>query len=215
MNLADIIGILIILICILWGARKGFMQSVFSLGSFIIALTLALLLSPIVSGILEDSSVGDFVHKSTYEVLVKEEATQTKFEEIASSLPLPKMMTQTIAGEAEETALNVQKQLAATIASTALDILSAVIVFIMVKLLLFLLSHILDLLSHLPVLRSANKLLGGALGAVYGILIIYVILTLFTLGATISPLQPPLELVLESRVISIMYHQNILLNFLQ
>jgi len=128
---------------------------------------------------------------------------------------MQKMMTKAITDEAEETALSVQKQLADSVTTVTLNVLSAIIVFILVKLLVFLLSHFLDLISRLPVLRSANKLFGGMLGAVYGILVIYMILTLFTLGATVKPLQTALELVLESRVISVMYHQNILLNFLQ
>lgn len=215
MNLADIVGILIVLLFIIWGTRKGFMQAVFSLSSFVIALILAFLLSSPVSGLLEKSFIGDYVHKSTYEMLVNEDVTETKTEEVASSLPLPKMMTKAITDEAEETALSVQKQLADSVATVTLNVLSAIIVFILVKLLVFLLSHLLDLISRLPVLRSANKLLGGMLGAVYGILVIYMILTLFTLGATATPLQTALELVLDSRVISVMYHQNILLNFLQ
>ncbi len=215
MNLADIIGIVIVLFFVIWGVKKGFMQSIFSLGSFIIALILACLLSPIVSGFLEDSFVGDYVHKSAYEIFVKEEATQAKAEEVASSLPLPKMMTKAVTDEAEEAALSIQKQLAESVADTSLDILSAIIVFILVRLLVFLLSHFLDLISRLPVLRSANKLLGGILGAIYGILIVYAILTLLTFGATTKTLQTPLELVLSSRIVSMMYHQNILLNFLQ
>ena len=215
MNLADIIAIIIILAFVIWGIKKGFMQSVFSLGSFIIALVLALMLSPIVSEMLETSFIGDYVHKSAYEMLVNEEATEEKTEKISAALPLPDMMTKTVRKEAEETALGIQKQFAENAADTALSILSTVIVFFLVKFFVFLLSHFLDLISRLPVLRSANKLLGGVFGAVYGILIIYMLLTVLTFGATVKTLQTPLEHVLESRVVSMMYHQNILLNFLQ
>ncbi|GAK05166.1 possible colicin V production protein [Geomicrobium sp. JCM 19037] len=50
------------------------------------------------------------------------------------------------------------------------------ILFFATRILLHILASMLDFVSHLPVLRSVNRLLGGALGFVEAYLIVFVLL---------------------------------------
>lgn len=212
MNIADIIAILIVISLILWGARKGFVKTIFSLGSLLLSLVLALSLYPAVTDFLSDSAVGDYVKINVYTVLGVDESEAPQQPESDSILNLPQSLFGGAVQQAEATA---RETLANGIAEFALKLLGILIVFILVKVILWLVLKIFDAFTRLPVIRTANKLLGGVTGAVYGVLVIYLILALLTFTTTLQATNKPIELVLESTYVSTMYHNNILLNFLK
>ncbi len=215
MNLADIIGALIILLLVIWGAKKGFVKSVFSLGSLILSLILALSLYPIVTDFLEDSVVGDYVRLNVFQVFDDKEDADITAEEAGNTLNLPGSFQETVSGAIQQAADTVKESLADTLAGLALKILGILIVFLLTKIILWLLSVFLNAFAKLPVIRTANKLLGGIIGAIYGVLIVYLILAILTFTTAIKTFNKPTQLVLESKYISTMYHQNIILDFLK
>ncbi|MBE7022088.1 MAG: CvpA family protein [Ruminococcaceae bacterium] len=212
-NIADIIAVAIIVLLAVWGMKKGLVRSIFSLGSFLLSLILALSLYPAVSGFLEDSTIGDYVRINVYKVFDSETAESQATQE-EPDLHLPQSLSSAITGAAEQATETVKESMAETVASLALKLLGILAVFLLVRVILWVVLLIFDAVAKLPVLKSANKLLGGALGAVYGVLAVYLILALLTLVTTFQAFNKPTELVLESKIVSQMYHQNILLQFL-
>ncbi len=206
-NIADIIAILIVAFLIVWGIKKGFVKAIFSLGSLLISLILSLILYPPVTGFLAESALGDFVRLNVYKVLGADGAAAGD----TSVLNLPEIFGTAIR-QAETAA---KETLANVVADLALTLLGIIIVFILVKILLWLVLKLLDVVTKLPIIRTANKLLGGAVGAVYGVLVIYLLLALLTFVTTLNATNLPMQIVQESSVVSAMYHNNILLNFLQ
>ena len=215
MNLADIIGALIVLTLIIWGAKKGFVKSVFSLGSLILSLILALSLYPVVTDFLEDSVVGDYVRLNVFQAFDEKEDDDITAEEAGDTLNLPGSFQKTVSDAIDQATETVKESLADTMANLALKILGILIVFLLTKIILWLLSVLLNAVAKLPVIRTANKLLGGITGAIYGVLILYLILALLTFTTAIKTFNKPTQLVLESKYISSMYHQNIILDFLK
>ena len=215
MNLADIIGALIVLTLIIWGAKKGFVKSVFSLGSLILSLILALSLYPVVTDFLEDSVVGDYVRLNVFQAFDEKEDDDITAEEAGDTLNLPGSFQKTVSDAIDQATETVKESLADTMANLALKILGILIVFLLTKIILWLLSVLLNAVAQLPVIRTANKLLGGITGAIYGVLILYLILALLTFTTAIKTFNKPTQLVLESKYISSMYHQNIILDFLK
>ena len=63
----------------------------------------------------------------------------------------------------------------APIASAISYVVSFILIFIAAIVLLSILTHVLDLFAKLPVLKSANKLLGALAGLIYGIIIVWVL----------------------------------------
>lgn len=215
MNIADIVAIILVGVLVFFSAKKGFVKSFFSLGSFIISLALALVFSPIVSDFLENGFVGNYVRESVQDMVTEKVMADFNAEGMSAALPLPKVLRTSVIETTEQTVSATKDAVAASITSIALTLLSILAIFVLVKVAVWLLSHVLDLVSRLPVIRTANRLLGGLLGAIYGILILYVILAVLTFGVTVKAFHKPTELVLESKYVSTMYHQNVLLNFLQ
>lgn len=215
MNIADLIAILIIVFSVLIGAKRGFVKSIFSFGSLIISLLLALTLYPIVTDCLEGSVVDDFVHKSVYNLFDAQSSNENAIEKNDANSSLPESLKSLINKTITDAATTTKEVMAETVASLALKILGILIVFVLSKLLLWILSLLFDLVSKLPVICTLNKLMGGAIGAFYGILILYVLLALMAFFSTTQSLNKPVQLVKESAIVSVMYNQNILLNFLQ
>lgn len=210
-NIADIIAILIVASLVVWGMKKGFVKAVFSLGSLLISLILSLILYPPVTNFLAGSAVGDFVRLNVIKMLGGEGASAPAASGDSSALNLPEVFGTAIR-QAETTA---KESLANVVADLALTLLGIIVVFILVKILLFLVLKILSVVTKLPLIRTANKLLGGGVGAVYGILVIYLLLALLTFITTLSATNLPTQIVQESRVVSVMYDNNILFNFLK
>ncbi len=215
MNIVDIIGIIILILFCGWGMKKGLVKSIYSLGSLILSLILALTLYPAVSDFLQESVVYDYVQINVYKVFNEEQNETVVDKETKNSLNLPGSLQETIYGTAKEAASAVKESVAESVAVLAIKILSILVVFILVKILLWVLLKLLNAVSKLPIIRTANKLLGGITGLVYGVLLIYVILAVFTFTTTLNALNKPTELILQSKYVSVMYHQNILLNFLK
>ncbi len=214
MNIADIIGIIILILFAAWGMRKGFVKSIYSLGSLILSLILALTLYPPVSSFLKDSVVYDYVQLNVYKVFSEEKTEEIKVEETDSVLKLPEKLKESIVTTAEETTAAITESVAKSVADIAINLLSILVVFLLVKLLLWIILKLFDILSKLPLIRTANKLLGGLTGLLYGFLLIYILLALLTFTTTLNTFNEPVEIILSSKYISKMYHQNVLLSFL-
>ncbi len=215
MNLADIVAILIILLMVLWGAKKGLVRSVFGLGSLMLSLILALTLYPAVTNFLEESVVGDYVRLNVYKVFDAQDVEPTEPAEAGEVLNLPTSLQSILSDTVNEATATVKESVAETVAGLALKLLGILIVFVLTKLILWILVSILSGIAKLPVLRGVNKLLGGVLGGVYGVLLLYVLLALLTFTTTLQAFNKPIQVVLESKFVSTMYNQNIILNVLK
>ncbi|MBE7047921.1 MAG: hypothetical protein E7393_00910 [Ruminococcaceae bacterium] len=215
MNLADIIGILIIVILAIWGIKKGLVRSIFSLSSLLLSLILALTLYPAVSDFMEDSVLGDYVRLNVYKVFDAENVEPKTAETASETLNLPSSLQSILVDTTNEAIDSVQESIAENVAALAIKLLGILLVFLLVRIILWLVLKILDAFAKLPIIRSANKLLGGIMGICYGILILYLILALLTFTTTLKAFNKPIQLVLESKYISVMYNENILLNFLK
>ncbi|MBE7009917.1 MAG: hypothetical protein E7418_00320 [Ruminococcaceae bacterium] len=213
-NLADIIALCIIILLGGWGMKKGFVRSIYSLGSLVLSLILAVTLYQPVTDFIDNSAVGVAVRSNIHALLVKE-SQNPQAANPEAPLNLPQTITNNLAAAATDVTNAAANTMAESIATLAMKLLGIVIVFILVKLILWVVLRFLDVVSKLPVIHSANKLLGGALGVLYGVLAIYLILALLTLFTTFSVLNIATEIVLNSKIVSQMYNQNFLLNFLQ
>lgn len=215
MNIADIIAALIIAVAAFCGAKKGLVRSVFGLSSLILSLILSLTLYPLVTDFLADSVVGDYVRLNAYKVFDAQETEPAEAQEAGETLHLPSVLSDGLTNAANEAAGAIKESVAESTAALALKLLGILVVFILTKVILWALSHVLGIIAKLPVIRSLNKLLGGAMGVCYGILLLYLLLALLTFTTTLKTFNKPTELVLESQYVSVMYNRNILLNFLK
>ncbi|MBR5156455.1 MAG: CvpA family protein [Clostridia bacterium] len=213
LNIADIVLIAIIAVFVIAGSVRGLVKTLFGLGSIVLSIILSLTLYPMVSDVLAQSKVGAIVQDSVSSLLSQEkqitESTElTETTENESSLP--DFVQNTIDTATQQTT----QALSATVTDAALNIISMLIVFVLVKILLWIIAKLLDLATKLPVIHGCNKLLGGVLGCVSGVLIVYLLLGLLTFTTLLNTTSDFGRTVQNSLILSQMYENNILLYFL-
>ena len=148
----DFCVILVIVIFAWWGYKKGLVQSVFALGSYIISLALAWMLYPIAAGVLNGTALHSTIAGA-----------------ITADIQLPEMLS----GLVDSTA--------GGIATLMVNIIAMVLVFVLSKLLIVVIGKMLDIFAKLPVIKQFNGIGGLIAGFLQGALICYIIFAVLVL----------------------------------
>lgn len=201
MNLFIDLGILlIILISTFVGYKKGLIKVAFGLLSFVIALIIALLLYKPISNFI-----------TNYTPIP--EKIETQIESRISSAD--ERETQNFVSNYYRNIKNASTSLIAhNIATSIINISSALIVFILSRILLFFLKFSTDLIAKLPLIKQFNHIGGFLYGLVAGFLIIYLLFTIITVIAPMINVNKVITLINSSIIGNIMYNNNIIFMFL-
>lgn len=188
-----------VLVLFIWlGAKKGFILTLCSLVAVIVALVGANLiadaLAPRVAEIIEPH-IAQVIQATQDEAFFERDPNDNSLDWLAPIKEkggLYEKAAQAVEDALEAGQSEVAVQLYASIAATVAGQLARGILFSVAFLLVlvawFFISHALDLVSKLPVINSLNHTLGGVLGGVKGLVIIYVAAwVLCGLTGTISP----------------------------
>lgn len=178
-----------VLVLFIWlGSRKGFILTLCSLVAVIVALIGANLISdalaPKAAQAIQprlEQSIQESLEEKALEVSAEEglgvaealAALREKgglYEWAADSLEGALKSTPDVSGSIARQAAAAASALAEQVARGIIFSLS----FLLVLVAWFFISHALDLVSKLPVINSLNHTLGGVIGAVKGLIIIYI-----------------------------------------
>ena len=189
MSALDIMVIVIMALCILIGAWRGFVRTVLGLVNFILAIFLTNLLYPYMSRFLQ-SFDGLYNTLTTsirsglgLDAMVYAESRAAQ-NEIINNLPLPAALRDAVlinidnvtAGATATLAEGFANHVAGFLAVIVINVISMMVVFGLVFAGLMILTRVLNIVTKLPVINTANKLLGAALGAAWGLLLTWVVL---------------------------------------
>ena len=228
MNAFSWIAIIILLLCVLNGFRRGFVNSVFSTFSFVVAVTIAVILTPQISEGMMGSPVYKVVYSGVQSTLPSGEAAGEQVqspqneeqEKLIDSLPLPVYAKENLLNNNNidiYQALGVnafQSYVSTYIARFVVNGLSFLMVFVIVFLILKLIAIALDLASKLPVLGAANRIGGLFFGLVNGLFIIWMICSIATLFGGTELASGIYSGINGSDFLSTLYNNNILMDFL-
>jgi uncharacterized membrane protein required for colicin V production len=188
-----IISIGIIVVSTILGYCSGLIKTIWSVASIIIALMLSITLNPIVATVLQDTLNADSYLESVVNEKISDIAdgisleTMTKQQEenYIQDLEIPEFLKNTLIEENTESIYNAlgissfKDYLVEKIVDFIIQILGYIIVFVLVFLLLRILGIVLNGLSKLPIIHGVNKITGGILGLLRGMLLALVIYKLF------------------------------------
>lgn len=220
MSLLLIAALAILVGNIVWGYKKGFLRVVFSLLSWMIVVAIVGVATPVVS---------NFVVESTdLEVTLQKEIEQT-LQELAKKqdvkVELPKELAATLFDEDvfEDGSVTIEEVLekngALTETAKKLTMLvvnggSFLVVFILVRILLGIVEHMLGFLHRLPILGTADKFLGILAGGLKGVLLIWILLAVVALTSTTDTGVQLVEEIYHSEILIYLYENNMVLNWL-
>ncbi|MCL2752532.1 MAG: CvpA family protein [Defluviitaleaceae bacterium] len=188
MNWLDILVILIMAACILGGMWRGFIRAILGFTSFIIAIFLTNLLYPSLGRFLRGidglyASMSTSISRMLNLEGRFEQGIHGTYTQFIENLPLPAAVRDTLLQNYSDqtvaeslNATGVVDYISGFLAGLAINIIAIVVVFVLVLIGLAVLSRSLNLVAKLPVIRTLNKLLGAAVGAVFGLLLTWLVL---------------------------------------
>lgn len=193
--LLDVVSVVILVVCIWSAARRGFVKTIIGFVGTLLAVAAAAIFGPAAASVIRVRLVGPFFERIVGDYLMtymsgvgeSAEAFAEQFNQLLAEMPevleaylrrfsvSPEEVRQSFEASSLESAKDVAVSAISTPLSQAVsNALGFLLVFVAALLLIKLLTVLLDTAAKLPLLRSVNKGLGVALGAVQGVLIVLV-----------------------------------------
>lgn len=180
------------------GYKLGLIKVAFGIVSFIIAILISLLLyRPISNVITNHTPIPEKIQTQIESRLSSENKESTNF--------IDNYYTNAKNASA--------KIIAQNITSTIINIGSALIVFLLVRIILLFLRFSTDLIAKLPLIKQCNQVGGFLYGIIAGFLIIYLFFTIISMLAPLINLSTLLKVINSSIIGNIMYNNNIIFMF--
>lgn len=226
MNILTGIVIVIFLLFMIRGYRRGLIKSLASLLSLAASVILVSFVTPYVSQFLQEQTpVYTYVMERCQESFTvsdkKEETTQAAQEEAVKDLPVPELIKNLlIRNNTEKT----YKELAADsfrdyvpkfMANLIMNMIAFVLTWIIVASFIWLAVMTLDVIANLPVIHGVNQLLGLLLGLVQALMIVWIAFLVITILGNTEIGKQLLYMIQKSMLLSKLYDLNVFLNFLQ
>lgn len=170
----DIIALTVLVLCVVSGARRGFVRSFLGVVSFVVAIVAGLLLFDAFHTWFAASAAGVFLTEKITGAL------STVFGEslgdTASGLQLPDFLQKGLERAGTLTA-DVAASAAEQLAALIVGVLAVVLLILLIRLALKIVMQVLSGVMKLPVLKQFNGLLGGVFGAVSGLFWVWILLS--------------------------------------
>lgn len=231
LNVLLIVVAIIFLLSILIGYKKGLIKLVASLVSTVICIVLVMLISPSVSKWIQESTpLKETVQNKCVEWLMPD--TTMEEEVLQTELPREEQITLIEGAQLPEIfqrmllennnnevymALGVEtfgEYIGAYIAKVIADVLAFLVTFVVVFIIIRIVIGMLGIIDKLPLIGGANHLAGAAVGAGMGILIIWILFIVITLLYNTSFGAACLANISESKILTMLYENNILMNYI-
>lgn len=220
----DIIFILIVVFFVFLGWKRGLMLSAFSLASTFVALIIAIIFTPAASSWLQNTdTVKDMKtsFSSYIETKLDEsvgEMTKTEIDKTIRELPLPEFVTDKLSAGAaeftddlsEESFADFSQKIGNDAAKIACGLVGFVIVFIIIKIALFIAKYVLKITSQIPVIHQIDKIGGIAIGFAEGVFCVMVLLLLVSFFSSMPQMQGLLDAVNNSHLTKYAYENNLI-----
>ncbi len=228
-NWTDAAVVAIVIGFALIGLFSGFINSVFKISSFFLSAFLAVKFHPVVTDIMMKTSLFANIRNSIVQGLLGNKSLTTTetgatLQQSAASpfvdkLPLPDFLKDNILKNIPDPSkiLDVSS-LAGTVgtelAKVIISLISIVVLFIAIRIAFIFVGILLRGISKLPVFKQIDKTGGFALGAVEGILAVFVLMTVLALLNMSSKLQDIYTAVDHSVIARFFYQNNFLINWM-
>lgn len=205
----DLILAAVIIAAFTAGCRKGFVKSVWKIAALVVTIVLVIALKQPVLDFLSGTQTADKINDRLSQSLQLPSGGGVN---IAENLNLPELMQGYIndgINSAGAAAMSVNERAASSLTGLFMTIIVCIGLFIIIRLLLMAVFTLLNGVTKLPVIKGANKLVGGLLAVVNIVFIIFLALALVSLFA---PADSELfEMINNTYAVKYFYNYNILL----
>lgn len=211
------IVILLILILFIWmGYRRGFIREIVSFFFVFLSLSLAWAINPYINDFLISETPVYSTIQETCTDFVQKQSSDLENEMESSSqfidgLNLPEILRKNIEKNnntenyAELSVNTLTEYVSGYLARTIVNGLSYVLAYILATIGIRIVVYILNLIAGLPILKTANKLTGGLVGVVKGLVFIWILFLILTVLCSTEIGKTSLELIEKDSLLSVIY----------
>lgn len=223
MNWLLILVLAILVINTLIGMKVGFIKTVFSLCSLVVAVVLTIWISPYVNDFMKgNDKIYNTISSKVEKMLPFEEEEAAASEQISmiEKLSLPQSIKDSLIENNNEEvykALSIDSfkgYVTNYLTGMIINAMSFVITFVVVLVLLWVICFALDIVSKLPLLNGINKTAGLLAGLLHGLVVVWLFFILITVFGSTELGQKALQLIGESEILNFIYNNNFILRFI-
>lgn len=207
------IVVLAVLLLFMWiGYKRGFIKEIVSFFFLFLSLSLAWMINPYINNFLTEKTPIYSTIQETCSSFVHEQSAQAGTSgSFIDELKVPDIMKENLQKNnnektyAELSADTLTEYVSGYLARTVINGLSYVLSYILSAILIRLIVCVLNLVAGLPVLRTANKLTGGAVGFLKGLVFVWIAFLILTVLCSTETGKTALELIEKDSLLSILY----------
>lgn len=201
----DIILIALLVLAFFIGYKKGFVKSVWKITALILTIVLILILKAPAVKFLSGTNLA-----VTINTKISESLPQGGGVNIAQTLNLPEFLQGEVDSQITTAqGLPISDTVNSSLTSLFITIIACVGLFIIIRLILAAVFMIITAVTELPLIKGVNKLVGGLLGAVNILFIVYLLLAVMSLFASADNML--FEEINNTQLVKYLYNYNILL----
>lgn len=143
-----------------------------------------------------------------------QQTQQTQVQSILNQQELPASLKETIEKmslSVGEQAQNAQQAVAGSIADMVLSAICFVVTLLIIRIILMVLSRVLNIITKLPVIHGVNQFAGLTFGLAEGLLIVWIFFVFLTCILQTEFGQKCVQMVLENQILTYLYDHNLLM----
>ena len=223
MNWLLILVLVVFVACAMNGRRRGFIKTVFTLFSTIVALILTMWISPVVSKQVQNNDkIMESVTENVSKVIKFKDMGDKKSDQVnfIDKLPLPKTMRNTLIKNNNTDSYgamavdNFKDYVSNAIARIIINAAVFLLIMLIITIGLAVLCQALNIISKLPIINGLNKTAGLFAGLIHGVIIIWIGCIFLTMLSSTNLGQEMFKQINESPFLGTIYNNNLLLNFI-
>ncbi|MDD3303444.1 MAG: CvpA family protein [Clostridia bacterium] len=209
----DIILIALIALGIFFGYKKGMVGILIGVAALILSLVLAFMLQGPVANYLYTTPIGSGI-ESNVSKLVNDTVHADENNSQGTTTKEDNNFFNKVIQEASKTD-DVVKEASKNFTLFILKGITFVGIFILVRIICYILQMILNVVFDLPILHSVNKLGGVVLSVITTLIKLWIVLAIIQLLSSVVAMDSVTNIINQSYVTKILYENNILINMLQ
>lgn len=228
MNWLDLVVLAIIIGFAIVGLKNGFVYSLFRVFSYFLSIIIAIKCYPLVSKILMKTALYTNIKASILKNLLKQqldspaangEVKKAAADTVINQLNLPSFLKGTLINKMPNpTKLvdvhSILDTASGELAKIVIDIIALILLYILVRVVLIFARVLLKSIAKLPVFKQMDQVGGFALGAVEGLLTVYVLCALIMLFRAMPQLKGIFVAIDHSSIAAYFFQHNFIMDFM-
>ena len=212
-NIVDWMILAVIIVSVIYGLHRCFINGVLSVAAFIASAFLAFSLCGDLAGTLQQNKTlvdtliyytdaGSRISNLDLSLLPVSQVTESALAQILTSANLPSAFEEAFISSfsTASSTTNIAQLLSQTIVGVSLSILSFLICFFIAYVVCTFLIHMIGYVFELPVLRHLDSLVGGVFGLIRGVLMVFILFSLVPIVLAVVPVDFVSEAVAASQL---------------